>query len=77
MNHLDVLRAYTAQYAAELGPDDEPLPHTPIDAGAAAELINKWSAGSVGNPSRNPADERTWDALQSCFMPLTCAYPSA
>jgi hypothetical protein len=61
---LDLLRAYTAQFAVELGPDDEFLPHGPINAADAAELITKWTTGSVGNPTGDPKDDRTWTVLQ-------------
>jgi hypothetical protein len=63
-NNLDVLRAYTARFdGAELGPDDEFLPHEPINAAAAAELIRKWSTGSVSNPTMNPKNDLIWSVL--------------
>jgi hypothetical protein len=64
---LDLLRAYTAQFdGAEYNEtDDKFLPHEPINAADAAELVRKWSTGSVSNPTGDPKNDRTWTLLQS------------
>jgi hypothetical protein len=64
-SNLDLLRAYTAQFAVELGPDDEFLPHEPINAADAAELVRKWSTGSVVSELYPPeeAHDIRWSAL--------------
>jgi len=65
VNNLDVLRAYTAQFGVQLGPDDEFLPHEPISGDAAAELVSKWSTGSVVNPSGDSGNDLVWSMLQA------------
>lgn len=45
--NLDVLRAYTAQFGVEVGPDETFMPHEPVSADAAAEVVRNWVTGSV------------------------------
>ena len=59
---LDLLRAYTSQFCVELGPDDEPLPHEPIHAADATELVQKWKTGSALYPSEE-LDDDAWSVL--------------
>ena len=62
-SNLDILRAYTAQFdGAELRPDDEFLPHEPINVANAAELVQKWKTGSVRYPSEE-LDDDAWSML--------------
>jgi hypothetical protein len=65
--NLDLLRSYTAQFGIELGPDDEFLPHQPINADDAAELVQKWRTGSrlvdiVGGPEKH--NDLAWSVFQ-------------
>lgn len=65
-DNLDVLRAYTRQFAVELDAENEDfLPHQPIEAAEAAELVRKWSFGSVNNPTGDPRNDKTWTLLQA------------
>lgn len=65
MNSLDVLRTYTAHYdGAEYDEaNDTFLPHEPINAVDAVELVRKWQSNSVLEPG-DKHDDLTWSVLQ-------------
>jgi hypothetical protein len=71
-SNLDLLRAYTARFGVELGPDDEFLPHEPINAADAAELVQKWSTGSVVHELDPP--EKAQDTIWSVLAALADDY---
>ena len=71
---LDLLRAYTAQFdSAELGPDDEFLPHEPISADAAAELVTKWKTGSVASQAEDGGAEPRVDTAAGYGQRVRCS----